>query len=235
MNFFNIFGIMLISIIGLGINNTYAEIDPLSELIFFQTGELQTENDDFFISDTFDIREFSNGKIIRVSGQTLEGFPYITYSKITNEQLDTFGTIFIRGEFVKLSFVEKESIVEDVETENNDLTIVAQYTQRAHSKQVVFIDVKVFENEQNKYIGFNQNYGHVSNTNVHVKITNEENKEVFSSNGITNDKGLFETEYLIPDNSKIETLTVSINTENNNSYSSKILQIFILGNLANNG
>jgi hypothetical protein len=55
---------------------------------------------------------------------------------------------------------------------------------------------------------------------------------VFSSNGITNDKGLFETNYLIPDNSKRETLTVTINVENKNSSSSKILQVFALGNIA---
>jgi hypothetical protein len=54
---------------------------------------------------------------------------------------------------------------------------------------------------------------------------------VFSSNGITNDMGLFETKYLIPDNSKIETLTVAINAENENSSSSKILQAFALGNI----
>lgn len=58
---------------------------------------------------------------------------------------------------------------------------------------------------------------------------------MFSSNGITNDKGLFETNYLIPDNSKRETLTVTINVENKNSSSSKILQVFALGNIASDG
>jgi hypothetical protein len=68
-----------------------------------------------------------------------------------------------------------------------------------------------------------------------VTITNEENNEIFSSDGITNDKGLFETKYLIPDNSKRETLTVTINAENESSSSSKILQAFVLGNIPSDG
>lgn len=106
---------------------------------------------------------------------------------------------------------------------------------RAHSKQFIFIDVKIFDKEQNRYIDYNQNYGYVSNTNVNVNITDQNKQEIFSSVGITNDKGLFETKYLIPDNSKRETLTITINAENENSITSKILQVFTLGNIPNDG
>ena len=58
---------------------------------------------------------------------------------------------------------------------------------------------------------------------------------MFSSNGITNEKGLFGTNYVIPDNSKRETLTVTINAENENSTSLKILQVFALGNIPSDG
>ena len=132
---------------------------------------------------------------------------------------------------MELSFIEKGIVIEDAEIKNDDLAIVAQYTQRAYSKQVIFIDVKIFEKEQNKYIDFSQNYGLISNTNIQVKISNEENQEVFSSNGVTNDRGLFETKYLIPDNFKRETLSMTINAENDNSSSSKIFQVFTLGNI----
>ena len=235
MNFFGTFGLFFVLMIGFGISSAHAEVDPLSEIMFFQSGELHTEKNNFIISDKFDIREFFNGNIIRVSGQTIEGFPYITYSKITNDQINTFGNIFINGEFVNLSFIEEENTIKDFEIKNDDLEIVTQYTQRVHSKQVIFIDVKIFENEQNNYINFNQNYGYITNTDIKVEITNEENLEVFSSNGITNENGLYQTEYLIPDNSRIETLTITINVDNDNSSSSKILQVFTLGNLSNNG
>ena len=236
MNFINIFGLVLFSIVCWGINTSYAEIDPYSDLIFFQTGQLHTEKNVFTLSNDIHIREFFNGEIIRVSGQTIEGFPYITYSKINNDEINTFGKIFINGEFVKLSFIEDSDPIEEQETKNDDLDIVAQYTQRAHSKQFIFIDVKIFEKEENKYINFNQNYGFVANTDIKITITNENNQEIFTVEGITNDKGLFETKYLIPDNSKIETLQITINAEKDNSQSSKILQAFSLGNLSlNNG
>ena len=63
---------------------------------------------------------------------------------------------------------------------------------------------------------------------------NEDNQEFYSSSGITNNKGFFETEFFIPDNSKRETLLVTINAENEDSKSSKILQIFSLGSVPDN-
>jgi len=236
MNFFAIFGIFVIFCIGsISINSVSAQIDPLSEIEFFQTGELHTENNQFQISDEFIVREFFDGNIIRISGQTIEGFPYITYSKILEESIDTHGSIFINNQFQKLSFSEKIIQTEQSVDKKDDLEIVVQYTQRAHSKQFIFVDVKIFEKEQNKHDNFNQNYGYITNTNIKVTITDGENLETFSSTGITNDKGLFETKYLIPDNSKRETLTITIDAENDNSISSKILQVFTLGNIPSDG
>jgi len=237
MKFFTIFTIFTIVIFGsIFLNSAYAQIDPLSEILFFQTGELKTVENQFQISNDFTIREFFNGNIIRISGQTLEGFPYITYSKILEDSVDTHGIIFINNQFVKLSFVEEEiPQVKEIENKNDDLAIVVQYTQRAHSKQFIFIDVKIFDKEQNKYDDFAQNYGQISNVNVQVIITDKNNQEMFSSDGITNDKGLVESKYLVPDNSNRETLTVTISAENENSSSSKILQVFTLGNIPSDG
>ena len=213
------------------LNTSYAQIDPLSEILFFQTGELETIENQFQISDNFVIREFFNGNIIRVSGQTLEGFPYITYSKIFEESIDTHGFIFINNQFVKLSFIEKSIQIEETENKNENLAIAVQYTQRAHSKQYVYIDAKIFDKEQNKYNYFDQNYGQISNVSVHVLITDKSNFEIFSFQGNTNDEGLIETKYLVPDNSKIETLIVTISAEKDNSIASRILQVFTLGNI----
>lgn len=226
------FFVLIIS--GVTINQAYGQVDPLIEIDFLQLGLIYSSENQFHISNDMNIREFSNGNIIRISGQTIEGFPYITYSKISDEKIYTSGVIFVNNQFVKLSFVERPIQIEKIDKKNNDIDIVVQYTQRAHSKQFIFIDIKIFDKEQNTYIDYNQNYGYVSNTNVNVNITNENKQEIFSSTGITDDKGLFETKYLIPDNSKRETLTITINAENENSISSKILQVFALGNISSN-
>ena len=236
MNFYIVAVCFSILIVGTVTGNyVFGQVDPLTEINFLQSGLIYTDENQFNISNDINIREFFNGNIIRVSGQTIEGFPYIVYSKVSDESINTHGIIFINNQFIKLSFDEKSIEVEVTQDKKDDLALAVQYTQRVHSKQFVFIDVKVFDKEQNNYNDYNQNYGHIPNTNINIIITDEENNEVFSSNGITNDKGLFETKYMIPDNSKRETLTILINAENENSLSSKILQIFTLGNIPSDG
>ena len=234
---FHIFAVcVFVFIIGtVTVDYALGQTDPLTEINFLQSGLIHSDENEFNISNDINIREFFNGKIIRISGQTIEGFPYITYSKISDENIDTHGMIFVNNKFVKLSFIEKSNETEEIIDKEDDLALAVQYTQRAHSKQFIFIDVKVFEKDQNNYSDYNQNYGYINNTNINIIIIDEENNKVFSSNGITNDKGLFETKYTIPDNSKRETLTITINAENDNSISSKILQVFTLGNISSDG
>lgn len=127
--------------------------------------------------------------------------------------------------------IQEKVIIE----KNDDLAIVIQYTQRIYSEKFLQIDVKIFEKERNKLNNFYQKDNSISNTKIEIIVINEDGQNVYSSNGITNDRGLYEMEYLIPENSKRETLTVTINTENENLKSSKILQIFSLGRAPSDG
>ena len=232
MNILVTSGLLFILFLGsLSINSVSAQIDPLSDIVFFQTGELNTKENQFLISDQLNIREFFNGNIIRVSGLTLEGFPYITYSKILDEQINTHGVIFMQGEFKKLNFDEKIEEETTVVEKDDDISLLLKYTQRAYSEKTVYVDVKIYEKDQNKLNDFNQNYGFISDVNINVKITNEDDQIVFSSNGTTNKNGLYETQYLIPENSKRETLILTIDAENESSATSKILQVFSLGRI----
>ncbi len=110
MNFYTILTIFAILTLGVfTLNSASAQVDPLSGIVFLQTGELNTDENQFQISNDITIREFFDGKIVRVSGHTIEGFPYITYSKILNEKIETDGIIFINGEFIDLLFDRKIS------------------------------------------------------------------------------------------------------------------------------
>ena len=230
MNFYTILAIFVISTLGVfTVNPLSAEVDPLVDIAFLQTGELNTSENQFHISNEIMIREFFNGNIIRVSGQVIEGFPYIIYSKILDDKIDTHGMIFIGGEFVDLNFEEKVIQEETIIEKNQDISILVQYTQRIYDKDFARIDIKIFNTEQNRLNDFNQNYGFVPNTHIEILVVDEEDQEFYSTNGIINDKEILEIEFYIPENSKRETLTVTINAENENSKSSKILQIFSLG------
>ena len=127
--------------------------------------------------------------------------------------------------------IQEKVIIE----KNDDLAIVIQYTQRIYSEKFLQIDVKIFEKDRNKLNNFYQKDNSISNTNIEIIVINEDGQNVYSSNGITNDRGLYEMEYLIPENSKREILIVTINAENENSKSSKILQVFSLGREPSDG
>jgi len=169
MNFYTILAIFIIlTFVVFTVNLVSAQVDPLIDIEFLQTGELNTVENQFHISNEISIRVFFNGNIIRVSGQTIEGFPYITYSKISDDKIDTHGMIFIGGEFVDLNFEEKIIQEEEIIEKNQDISILVQYTQRIYEKSFARIDVKIYDIEQNRLNDFNQNYGFVPNTNIRL-------------------------------------------------------------------
>jgi hypothetical protein len=218
-----------------GLNFASAQTDTITNIDFLQTGTLDTVENQFYISNEINIRELLNGNIIRVSGLTIEGFPYITYSKISESKTDTHGIIFMDGKFTKLSFEEKSN-QEIIQIEKNDeMSILVQYTQRVYSENDVHIDIKTFHSEQNILNDFNQNYGFISNTNISVIILDEDKQEFYSSSEITNDKGLLEIQFPIPENYPKQTFEVTINAENENSKSSKTFQVFSLGEASDDG
>ena len=233
MNIHTILPVFLILSVGITASSAYGQVDVLNDINFLQTGIISTEENKFSISNDMSIREFSNNEIIRVSGHTIEGFSYITYSKILNDTIDTRGIIFVGGEFLKLSFNEG-SIKKEVSEKDDDLQILVQYTQRVYSKTTAHIDIKVYDPEQNKLNDFYQNYGFLSDRNVEIIVLDENNDAFYSTTGVTDEKGMFETEFYIPERYPKETLTVTINATDNDSESSKILQIFTLGAIPHN-
>ena len=226
--------IAIIGMVSFGIttaNQAFAEIDPINDISFLQTGIINTYENQFQISNDMNIREFSNGKIVRVSGQTIEGFSYITYSKILSDGIITNGKIFINSKPTNILFEEEVKENKPDFERKNDIAILVQYTQRVYSDTLAEIDVKVFHAD--KIIGndFFQNYGQVPNANITITATDSESQETHLFRGLTNNAGLFEAEFFIPENSKQETITVRIDAHNENSEASKILQIFNLGRI----
>ena len=232
LNFNKILSIFLILSIGITINFAYAQIN-VNDIEFLQTGTISTDENEFSISNDIAVREFFNGNIIRVSGQTIEGFPYITYSEMIDEGIQTRGIIYVGGEFLKLSFVEKP-VQETITEKEDDLQILIQYSQRVYSKQYATIEIKTYDPEQNKLKDFNQNYGFLANINIKVTVLDANDEEFYSTTGITNSKGFFETEFYIPERYPQETMTVTITAEDDDSKSSKMLQVFTLGAIPDN-
>ena len=209
-----------------------AQIDPINDIEFIQTGKLFTDKKEFTISNEVNTREFFDGKIIKITGYTVEGYPYITYSKINNQQITTHGKIFTDNKFVSLIFdQQKASQIEKIKKKEklDNISILVQYTERLYSGQTAKIDVKILDSNQNKSNDFNQNYGYVPNTNIKITVLDKNGQIFSSSDGTTNERGFYNTGFFIPKNSQSGTFTVIIIAENDNSKSSKTIQIFNLG------
>lgn len=219
------------------IETATAQIDPINDIEFIQTGKLFTDKKEFIISNEMNIKEFLDGKIVRITGYTIEGYPYITYSKINNQQITTHGKIFTDNKFVLLIFEQQKiSQIEKIEREKSDnLSILVQYTERLYSGQTAKIDVKIFDSNKNKSNDFNQNYGYVPNTNIKMTVLDKKGQIFSSSDGITNERGFYNTQFFIPKNSQSGTFTVIIDAENDNSKSTKTIQIFNLGEVPDGG
>lgn len=209
-----------------------AQIDVIDDIEFTQTGKLFTDKKEFSISNEITAREFFDGKIIRITGYTVEGYPYITYSKINNQQITTHGKIFADGKSTSLIFdMQKMPQIEKIKERKklDDLLILTQYTERLYSGQTAKIDIKIFDNNQNKSKNFNQNYGQMEDTNIRITWTDKNGQVFSSSEGITNERGFYSAGFFIPKNSQNGIFTVIIDAENENSKSSKTIQIFNLG------
>ena len=230
--------IVLFSLGILMIETVTAQIVPINDIEFIQTGKLFTDKKEFTISNEINTREFSDGKIVRIIGYTVEGYPYITYSKIINQQITTHGKIFTDNKFASLVF-EQQNISQIEKSKNKEkldnMLILTQYTQRLYSGQTAKIDVKIFDSNQNKSNDFNQNYGYITNTNIKITVLDKNGQIFSSSNGITNERGFYNTGFFIPKNSQSGTFTVIIDAENDNSKSSKTIQIFNLGEVPDHG
>jgi hypothetical protein len=209
-----------------------AQIDPINDIKFIQTGKLFTDKKEFVISNEINIREFFDGKIVKITGYTVEGYPYITYSKINNQQITTHGKIFTNNTFLLLIFdQQKISQIEKIEKKekSDNILILTQYTEKLYSGQTAKIDMKIFDKDQNKSNNFNQNYGYIPNTNIKITVLDKNGQTFSSSEGITSDRGFYNAQFFIPKNNQNVIFTVIIDAENDNSKLSKTIQIFNLG------
>lgn len=96
------------------IETATAQIEPINDIEFMQMGKLFTDKKEFTSSNEINIREFLDEKIVRITGYTTEGYPYITYSKINNQQITTHEKIFTDSKFVLLVFEQQK--ISQIET-----------------------------------------------------------------------------------------------------------------------
>jgi len=207
------------------------QIEPESSPIL-ESGIISTKNKDYIISNDFDIRQFFYGKILRISGTTIDGNFYYVYHKIIDDEIFSRGKIFLDGKFVPLEFNKKpEQVTKEssMPLEQPEMKILVQQTERVYWKQNFDITIRVFDAKLNTLNDFNQNWGYLADVDVIVEIFNPENELLTSFEGKTDQTGNFEAGFFIFNKTLKGAYTVKISVGPENNQTTETLSMFVLG------
>ncbi len=213
------------------------QIEPESSPIL-ESGIISTKNKDYIISNDFDIRQFFYGKILRISGTTIDGNFYYVYHKIIDDEISSRGKIFLDGKFVPLEFNKKpEQVTKEssMPLEQPEMKILVQQTERVYWKENFGITIRVFDAKLNTLNDFNQNWGYLADVDVIVEIFNPENELLTSFEGKTDQTGNFEAGFFIFNKTLKGAYTVKISVGPENNQTTETLSMFILGDKSESG
>lgn len=194
-----IFFIATISIVT-GVFFTYFDAQSAfgfeENILALQTGIISTNNNDYAISQEFEVRIFQNGKIMRLSGLTTTGEQYYFYQKSVGDDIIVRGKIYVNGAFVSIIF--KEDLLEQkTQQPETKLVMAVKLSQYTYSNYQFVISVKVFDAEQNPSPNYNQRTGVLENVFVNVTITDRFDEFVTTLSGNTDSTGVFQEKYLV--------------------------------------
>jgi len=173
-----------------------------------------------------------------MSGTTIDGNFYYVYHRIIDDEISLRGKIFLDGKFVPLEFNKiSGQVAEESSTsaEQPEMKILVQQSERIYWEKSYGITIRVFDAELNKFDDFNQNWGHLSDVDVLVEITNPENEPLTSFKGKTDSNGTFEAGFLVFHKTMKGEYAVKISVGSENNQATKTLSMFILGDLSDSG
>ncbi len=165
-------------------------------ILALQTGIISTNNQEYAISQEFEVRIFQNGKIMRLSGLTTTGEQYYFYQKSIGDDVIVRGKIYANGAFVPIVF-NKDLLEQKTQQSETKLAMSVKLSQYTYSNYQFVISVKVFDAEQNPLPSYDQKTGVLENVFVNVTITDRFDEFVTTLSGNTNSIGVFQANYLV--------------------------------------
>jgi len=197
--------IIFTAIITIAIGGFFTYFDAQSafgfeeNILALQTGLISTNNQDYSISQEFEVRIFQNGKIMRLSGLATTGELYYYYQKSIGDDIIVRGKIYVNDKFVPIVF--KEDILEQkTQQAETKLAMAVKLSQYTYSNYQFVISVKVFDAEQNALPKYDQRTGVLDNVFVNVTITDRFDEFVTTLSGNTDSTGVFQGNYLVLEN-----------------------------------
>jgi len=187
-------------IIGVGVFFTHFDSQSAfgfeENILALQTGIISTNNQDYAISQEFEVRIFQNGKIMRLSGLTTTGEQYYFYQKSIGDDIIVRGKIYVNGAFVPI-ILNEDLLEQKTQQSETKLAMAVKISQYTYSNYQFVISVKVFDAEKNPLSNYNQRDGVLENVFVNVTITDRFDEFVTTLSGNTDSTGVYQGNYLV--------------------------------------
>ena len=187
--------------------------------IILQNGILPTNLGNYLISNEFELRTTHDGKFIRLSGITAEGYPYYVIQKTQNDLLSGF--IYTAND--KIIRINSQIILEDESTskEDNSQPEIQMVMKIGQPDRGQFYDsyrftAKVFDAMINPNPTLSSFDGTLENIAINVTLSKDD-IILTSFSGITDSKGIFEDQYRWQFDDSRGTYDVSVRADNGNS------------------
>ena len=189
--------------------NLKAKIQDASPLL--ETGLVSTSSKDYRISNQFEIRHIWPVELMRMSGVTVEGYPYYIIHKMNFKDLEISGKILVNGKtisiinniIVETPPVVVEEIKEPILTVEEDPIpnkAVMLQPQSTYWRGTYNINIKVFEADQNSRNDYWYRSYLVPDVPIVVDITHENGNHLTTIHGKTDQSGHFEGQHYIVEN-----------------------------------
>jgi len=224
------FRFFLMSIVTIGLVLFTEEISDNSvfaaeeDSVILQAGVISTEKKDYIISNDFEIRVIQEGKLLRISGTTADGFPYYAYQRTSNEDISLYGKVIVNGEFVQIIknvTLVQSKVQEPVETVEEipipskpEMLVLVQQSDRKEYGYAYTLTAKVFDAKINSNQEFYSSDGKLEGIKVTVTISDSEGNLLTSFDGLTDVYGQYDTSYLWGYNDARGTYTVTLVADN---------------------
>ena len=220
------------------------EIDLVDLSPIFQSGVINTQDQSFLISNNFDVNQLSNGKIVRISGYTVDGNFYYVYHLESGNTIKSFGKIFLNNQFVPLVFTktfstntqtssqnaEPKSSEQEIEKPESELLILGGVNKNAYWKQTIDMTFRVFNATENPSQTMNRSVGWLDDVNIQVILTNHVGEQLANYTGKTGPNGYYENSYTVRTNFDITgVVTIQVNVEYQGDTNSKNFTSIIYG------
>jgi len=190
--------------------NLKAKIQDASPLL--DTGLVSTPSKDYRISNQFEIRHIWPGELMRMSGVTVDGYPFYAIHKMNFNDIEISGTILVGGKTIPIikNIVVEESPIVIQQTVEEPIVIVEEdpipikavilQPHTTYWRGTYNINIKVFEADQNSQNNYWYREYLVPDVPVSVQINHEDGNLLTILNGKTDQNGHFEGQYFITEN-----------------------------------